>query len=148
MALLQVDMDEHEQDLIDAKRAMAARLDTDGDGVVDDDEQFSDKLEKLFLQMNTYASRYNVDLFRSLKENGGKYTQDGDGSMSKVKFRSVLLSAFVRMRGCFKEEILDEICTKFGTGPPDPMTGGFLDVKWRLFCNYVGERYMTFPPIR
>ena len=147
MALMQVDLDEHEQDLIDAKKAMAAKLDTDGDGVVEEHEQFSPELEKLFLSMNAYASRYNVDLFRAFKSNGGRFTADGEGVMVKTKFTSVLLSTFVRMARCIKEELLNEILDKFGTGPADPMTGNKLDVKWRLFCNYVGERYMTFPPI-
>ena len=56
----------------------------------------SEELKSLMRHMHSYASRYNVDLYRSLKENGGKQSSDGMGAMSKVKFQSVLLSAFQR----------------------------------------------------
>ena len=59
--------------------------------------------------MHSYASRYNVDLHRSLKENGGRHTADGDGAMSKAKFQSVLLSAFQRMTTMFKAHLLEEL---------------------------------------
>ena len=147
MSLLQVDMNEHEADLIKAKKAVATMLDTDGDGVVEEEEMFSPGLKSLFKQMNTYSSRNNVDLFRALRDGGGKRTSDGHGAMPKTLFTSQLLSCFRGMSRSFKEELIAEITIKFGTGPPDAMTGGFLDIKWRLFCNYVGERYMTFPPI-
>ena len=56
----------------------------------------SPELQSLMRHMHSYATRYNVDLYRSLKENGGKQSSDGQGAMSKVKFTSVLLSAFSR----------------------------------------------------
>lgn len=148
MQILQVDMDEHEQDLIKAKKAVATMLDTDGDGEVEEDEKLSPQLLALFKQMNAYASRNNVDLFRALRDGGGKRTSDGNGAMPKTLFTSALLSCFKGMSRSFKEELLREMCYKFGTGPVDSMTGGFMDIKWRLVCNYVGERYMTFPPIQ
>ena len=61
-----------------------------------DTAKMSAELQSLMRSMHSYATRYNVDLYRSLKENGGKQSSDGQGAMSKVKFQSVLLSAFGR----------------------------------------------------
>jgi hypothetical protein len=61
-----------------------------------DMKQMSTELQSLMRHMHSYATRYNVDLYRSLKENGGKQSADGHGAMSKTKFTSVLLSAFAR----------------------------------------------------
>ena len=58
--------------------------------------KMSPELQSLMRHMHSYATRYNVDLHRSLKENGGRQSADGQGAMSKVKFQSVLLSAFSR----------------------------------------------------
>jgi len=135
-------------------------------------KQMSPELQSLMRHMHSYATRYNVDLYRSLKENGGRQSQDGQGAMSKTKFTSVLLSAFNRMGPMFKPTLLTEICTLYGTGPMETLSvadkknkadayAGRLDhpstvkkaadeihmeVKWVGFCNDVGEGYMTFPP--
>jgi len=129
--------------------------------------QFSPQLQKKMREMRSYASRYNVDLYRAFKEAGGRITQDGDGALQKTKFRAALLSTFNRMQ--FSSEVLDEILQLYGTGPVDtnvkrnlaaridpagrdegvPGLGalGFLDVKWIRFANSVGEHYDTHPPI-
>ena len=59
-------------------------------------KQMSSELQSLMRHMHSYATRYNVDLYRSFKENGGKQSSDGQGAMVKTKFTSVLLSAFSR----------------------------------------------------
>ena len=130
-----------------------------------DMSQMSPELQSLMRHMHSYATRYSVDLYRSLKENGGKQTKDGQGAMSKVKFQSVLLSVFSRMAPMFKPTLLTEICTLYGTGPTERATvaqkknqadayAGRLDhptspvsppseihmeVKWVAFSNDVGE---------
>lgn len=137
-----------------------------------DTAKMSPDLQSLMRHMHSYATRYNVDLYRSLKENGGKQSADGHGAMSKTKFTSVLLSAFARMGPMFKAHLLTEICVLYGTGPKERATvadlknkadayAGRLDhptltnpapaeihmeVKWVAFANDVGEGYMTFPP--
>lgn len=54
------------------------------------------ELQSLMRHMHSYATRYNVDLYRSMKENGGKQSCDGQGAMAKTKFTSVLIGAFSR----------------------------------------------------
>ena len=78
--------------------AIRAGMKEYNDYVQDDAEgsKMSPELQSLMRHMHSYATRYNVDLYRSLKENGGKQSSDGQGAMSKVKFQSVLLSAFGR----------------------------------------------------
>ncbi len=129
--------------------------------------QFSPALAKKMREMRSYASRYNVDLYRAFKEAGGRVTQDGDGALPKTKFRAALLATFNRMQ--FSSEILDEIFMLYGTGARDtnvkrnlaarvdsagrdegmPGLGplGYLDIKWIRFANSVGEHYDTYPPI-
>ena len=46
-----------------------------------DTGKMSEPLQALMRHMHSYATRYNVDLYRSLKENGGKQTKDGNGAM-------------------------------------------------------------------
>lgn len=137
-----------------------------------DTAKMSPELQSLMRHMHSYATRYNVDLYRSLKENGGKQSCDGQGAMAKTKFTSVLLSAFSRMGPMFKPHLLTEICTLYGTGPkekhevavkknkadayagrldnptkPMPLLNEVhMEVKWVAFVNDVGEGYMTFPP--
>lgn len=133
----------------------------------------SEPLQALMRHMHSYASRYNVDLYRSLKEGGGRQTADGGGALSREKFTSTLLSAFNRMGSMFKPHLLEEICNIYGTGPqeggmsedkkfranayagrqdhpdrePSPKAArGYLEVKWIAFANDVGEKYLTFPP--
>jgi len=168
-----VDVDENtlvttsDEDLAEIRRGMKEYKDyAEADS---DTSHMSYELKSLMRHMHSYASRYNVDLYRSLKENGGRHTADGDGAMSKVKFQSVLLSAFQRMTTMFKSNLLEELTALYGTGPKE--TGevrtkksfaatskpgadgnagnkehGFLEVKWIRFVNDVGERYLTFPP--
>ena len=138
-----------------------------------DTSKMSEPLQALMRHMHSYATRYNVDLYRSLKENGGRQSKDGDGAMSKVKFQSVLLSVFGRMNEMFKPHLLDELTTLYGTGPvekgevnakkaqasayagrltgapafdPTAAAQNFMEVKWIRFANDVGEAYMTYPP--
>ena len=138
-----------------------------------DTSKMSEPLQALMRHMHSYATRYNVDLYRSLKENGGRQSKDGDGAMSKVKFQSVLLSVFGRMNEMFKPHLLDEPTTLYGTGPvekgevnakkaqasayagrltgapafdPTAAAQNFMEVKWIRFANDVGEAYMTYPP--
>ena len=159
-----------DQDLMDIRKGMKEYNDTvQSDS---DMKQMTPELQSLMRHMHSYATRYNVDLYRSLKENGGKQSHDGHGAMSKVKFQSVLLSAFSRMSPMFKPHLLSEICALYGTGPKetaevaskkkkadayagrldhptiDMSTSGDLhmEVKWVAFSNDVGEGYMTFPP--
>ena len=123
----------------------------------EDTSQMSAGLRKLMGEMHDYADRYNVDVYRSLREYGGKLTADGGGNMMKPKFKSALLAAFNRMERAFKQELLDELTLIYGRGPNDtngmkspagPASGGggFLDVKWIDFAKDVGERYMTHAP--
>jgi len=136
-----------------------------------DTAKMSPDLQSLMRHMHSYATRYNVDLYRSLKENGGRQSKDGQGAMHKTKFTSVLLSAFGRMSPMFKPHLLTEICVLYGTGPKEystvamlknkadayagrhdhpttsfPMDEMYMEVKWVAFANDVGEGYMTFPP--
>ena len=159
-----------DEDLVAQRKAMKEYND-----VVQSDAEMkvmSPELQSLMRHMHSYATRYDVDLFRSFKENGGKVSADGQGAMAKTKFTSVMLSAFSRMGPMFKPHLLSEICVLYGTGPleksevankkqladayagrlDDPTvampTGGsiHMEVKWVAFCNDVGEGYITFPP--
>jgi hypothetical protein len=138
-----------------------------------DTGKMSEPLQALMRHMHSYATRYNVDVYRSLKENGGRQSKDGNGAMSKVKFTSVLLSAFARMNEMFKAHLLDELTTIYGTGPLEggevnikknlaaayagrltgspnfdasKAKGTRMEVMWIRFANDVGEAYMTYPP--
>ena len=82
---------------VDVCLCRAARLQYNDDVQADEDtKKMSPELQSLMRHMHSYATRYNVDLYRSLKENGGKQSSDGHGAMAKTKFQSVLLSAFNR----------------------------------------------------
>ena len=87
-------VDSNDEDLVAQRKLMKEYNDyvqKDAEGA-----KMSTQLQSLMRQMHSYATRYNVDLYRSLKENGGKQSCDGQGSMPKTKFTSVLLSAFSR----------------------------------------------------
>jgi hypothetical protein len=114
----------------------------------------SDTLKAQMEQLHSYTRRYDVDVYRSMQEAGGKLTADGGGTIAKPKFRSTLLSAFRRIPSSFEQGILDELCLVYGRGPPDTNGarsdagraqggGGFLEVRWIDFCRDVGENYMT-----
>lgn len=66
--------------------------------------KMSPELQSLMRHMHSYATRYSVDLYRSLKENGGRQSKDGMGAMPKTKFTSVLLSAFGRSARAHPQE--------------------------------------------
>ena len=102
----------------------------------EDTMKMSEPLQALMRHMHSYASRYNVDVYRSLKENGGRQSKDGNGAMSKVKFTSVLLSAFARMNEMFKSHLLDELTTIYGTGP---LEVGTVNEKKMLANAYAGR---------
>jgi len=147
-----------------ASTAIADELDTEALETI---AMFSPQLQKKMREMQSYASRYNVDLYRGFKEAGGRVTQDGDGALDKTKFRAALLGTFNRL--VFSSEVLDEIFQLYGTGPRDtnvkrnlaarvdaagrdegvPGLGdlGYMQVKWIRFANSVGEHYDTYPPI-
>jgi hypothetical protein len=94
--------------------------------------QMSEELKSLMRHMHGYATRYNVDLYRSFKEGGGKQSWHGGGNMSKVKFQSILLTAFGRMSSMFKPHLLEEITTLYGTGPTE--SGQVLNLKKAARC--------------
>lgn len=172
-----VDVDENtrvqsaDEDLVAQREAMAEFAEYIEDD--SDTKKMSEPLQALMRHMHSYSTRYNVDLYRSLKENGGRQSKDGNGAMSKVKFQSVLLSAFNRMNEMFKAHLLDELCYVYGTGPleggetnakkalaaaysgrltgsaafdPTKSSGTRMEVMWVRFANDVGENYMTYPP--
>ena len=158
-------------DLVEMRKAMKEYHDyVEEDS---DTSKMSEPLQALMRHMHSYATRYNVDLYRSLKENGGKQTKDGNGAMVKTKFTSVLLSVFNRMNEMFKPHLLEELTNLYGTGPiekgetnlkksqavayagrltgapafdPAKAKGTHMEVMWIRFVNDVGEVYMTYPP--
>lgn len=123
----------------------------------EDTRQMSAGLRALMGEMHDYAVRYDVDLYRSFQEYGGKLTADGGGRIFKPKFKSALLAAFNRMERAFKQELLTELCLVYGRGPNDtngqksmagPAAGGggFLDIRWIDFAKDVGENYLVHKP--
>ena len=138
-----------------------AKADVEDTEAIETIAKFSPQLQKKMQEMRSYASRYNIDLYRALKEAGGRLTQDGDGALAKNKFRAALLECFRRMT--FSAEVLEEIFRLYGTGPVDTNVKrniaangegrvdvgslGHLEIKWIRFANSVGEHYDTYPPI-
>ena len=123
----------------------------------EDTRQMSGGLRALMGEMHDYAARYDVDLYRSFQEYGGKLTADGGGVIKKPKFKSAILAAFYRMERAFKQHLLDELCLVYGRGPNDTNGmksiagpaeggGGFLDVRWIDFAKDAGENYLVHKP--
>ena len=117
----------------------------------------SERLHVLFREMHSHTHRYEVDLYRSLQESGGRLTSDGGGMMLKTKFCTGLLRAFQRISNAFEQPLLDEMLLAYGRGPPDtngfksaagPAVGGggFLEVRWIDFARDVAETYLTHAP--
>jgi len=97
------------------------------------------------MQLRADAVNRRLDMTDAFEEYAGSLQERNTGIMLKRRFRSTMGLLFQSSN--LKHDVLNAICLRYGTGPPDPQEPGTLrQVRWKAFAIDFDEVPPLPPP--
>ena len=119
--------------------------DTNGLLMDDNDQWIVDGLFFALQRMRVEAERNRLDMTDTFESYSGSLKEKNTGIMAKNRFRATMGMLF--KGGSLDKASLDTICTRYGTGDPDPREPGtFMQVRWKQFAKDFDEVPPMPPP--
>jgi len=104
----------------------------------------NDDLMTALQVMRAFAQKTRLDMTDAFEEYSGTLQEKNTGIMTKNRFRSTMGTLF---RGNLSLDVLNQICTRYAAGDPDPREpGGYLKVRWKAFAIDFDEVPPLPPP--